>query len=100
MVDPEHPTWSVSARQRANARTLRRNCTDAEKVLWRELRGNRLNGQGFRRQVPIGNFIVDFICHAATLVIELDGGQHFSDEGERADVRRSAAIESLGYKVI
>ncbi len=100
MVDPKHPDWKVSPRLRANARALRRNSTDAERILWSELRGNRLNGASFRRQVPIENYIADFICHSANLVIELDGGQHFSDEGERADARRSALIEAKGFKVL
>jgi very-short-patch-repair endonuclease len=100
MVDPEHPDWKVSTRLRANARALRRNLTDAERILWSELRGNRLNGATFRRQVPIDNYVADFVCHAAKLVIELDGGQHFSDEGERADAARSAVIETKGFKVL
>ena len=100
MVDPEHPDWKVSPKLRANARALRRDSTDAERILWSELRAGRLNGASFRRQVPIENYIADFICHAAKLVIELDGGQHFSDEGERADARRSVAIEARGFKVL
>ena len=100
MVDPKHPDWKVSAKLRANARALRRNSTDAERILWSELRAGRLNGVVFRRQVPIESYIADFACHAARPVIELDGGQHFSDEGERADARRSAVIEAKGIKVL
>jgi very-short-patch-repair endonuclease len=100
MVDPEHPAWKVSTKLRTNARALRRNSTDAERILWSELRAGRLNSVVFRRQVPIENYIADFICHAAKLVIELDGGQHFSDQGERADARRSAVIEAKGFKVL
>ncbi|MGY8662028.1 endonuclease domain-containing protein [Bradyrhizobium sp. UFLA05-109] len=100
MVDPEHPDWKVSARLRANASALRRNSTDAERILWSELRAGQLNGVIFRRQVPIESYVADFVCHAAKLVIELDGGQHFSDEGERADARRSAVIEARGFKVL
>src|SRR5262245_17713034 len=84
MVDPEHPDWKVSPQLRANARALRRNSTDAERILWSQLRANRLNGTSFRRQAPIETYVADFVCHAAKLVIEIDGGQHFSDEGERA----------------
>ena len=54
----------------------------------------------FRRQVPIESYIADFLCHAARLVIELDGGQHFSDESEQADAARSAVIEAKGFKVL
>jgi very-short-patch-repair endonuclease len=100
MVDPEHPESKVSDRLRANARALPRNSTDAERILWSELRNHRLNGVSFRRQVPIKNFIADFVCHAAKLVIELDGGQHFSDQGEPANAARSAMIEAQGFKVI
>ena len=100
MVDPEHPDWKVSGKLRGNARALRRDLTDAERILWSELRGHRLNGASFRRQVPIDRSIADFICHAAKLVIELDGGQHFTDEGDRADAHRSAAIEAKGFKVL
>ncbi|WP_223971475.1 endonuclease domain-containing protein [Bradyrhizobium sp. RD5-C2] len=100
MVDPEHPDWKVSQRLRSNARALRKNSTDVERILWSELRGNRLNSATFRRQVPIDNYIADFVCHAARLVIELDGGPHFSDEGERADTARSVIIEAKGFKVL
>jgi very-short-patch-repair endonuclease len=96
----EKPKWKVSSKLRSNARSLRKNSTDVERILWSELRDHRLNGAGFRRQVPIGNYIVDFTCHAAKLVIELDGGQHFSDQAEQADAARSAAIEALGFKVL
>jgi very-short-patch-repair endonuclease len=99
-MDEEKPKWKVSSRLRSNARALRRNSTDAERILWSEVRDHRLNGAGFRRQVAIGNYIADFVCHGAKLVIELDGGQHFSEEGERADAARSAAIEAEGFKVL
>jgi very-short-patch-repair endonuclease len=100
MVDPNHPSWTITSRLRSNARTLPRDSTDAERILWSELRHHRLGGAGFRRQVPIDNFIADFVCHAAKLVIELDGGQHFSDDGERSDARRTAAIEANGFRVL
>src|SRR5581483_2032824 len=77
-----------------------RNSTDAERVLWSELRDRRLNGAGFRRQVPIENYVADFVCHVAKLVIEIDGGQHFSDQAERADAVRSAGIEAKGFMVL
>ena len=100
MVDPENPTWNVSKKLRGNARELRKNSTDAERILWSELRDHRLNGAGFRRQVPIKNYIVDFACHAAKLVVELDGGQHFTDQAEVADAARSAVIEARGFLVL
>src|ERR1700704_4708972 len=72
MDHPKRPTGKVPSRLRSNARALRKNSTDAERILWSELRDHRLNGASFRRQVPIGNYIADFICHAAKLVIALD----------------------------
>ena len=100
MAEQRSPTWKVSAKLRSNARALRKNSTDAERILWSELRGHRLNGAGFRRQVPIANYIADFLCHAARLVIELDGGQHFSDQAEQADAQRTAVIEANGFRVL
>ncbi|WP_412774764.1 endonuclease domain-containing protein [Nitrobacter sp.] len=68
--------------------------------MWTMLRGHRLDGRSFRRQFPIGPFVVDFVCHAAKLVIELDGGQHFSDAGETRDARRTALIEARGFRIL
>jgi very-short-patch-repair endonuclease len=100
MDEHKTPTWKVPSKLRSNARALRRNSTDAERILWSELRDHRLNGASFRRQVPIASYIADFVCHAARLVIELDGGQHFSDTQEAADTRRSAIIEAKGFRVL
>jgi very-short-patch-repair endonuclease len=100
MDDQKKPTWKVPSKLRSNARALRRNSTDAERLLWAELRHHRLNGASFRRQVPIASYIADFVCHAARLAVELDGGQHFSDGQEAADARRSAAIEAKGFRVL
>jgi len=100
MAEEKKPTWKVSSKLRANARALRKNSTDAERILWSELRDHRLNGASFRRQVPIETYIADFICHTAELVIELDGGQHFSDQAEQADAARTAVIESRGLQVL
>jgi very-short-patch-repair endonuclease len=79
------------------ARQLRRNSTDVERILWRQLR-ERLLPWKFRRQHPIGRRITDFACPAAKLVIELDGGQH-SDQAH-ADDQRSAELTTHGYRVI
>ncbi|MDE2062415.1 MAG: endonuclease domain-containing protein, partial [Bradyrhizobium sp.] len=100
VANQKRPGWKISSKLRANARALRRNSTDAERILWSELRDHRLVGAGFRRQVPIEDYVADFICHAARIVIELDGGQHFSAHGERADARRSAAIEATGLRIL
>jgi len=66
------------------ARHLRRNATDAEKKLWQELRLLNQEGRHFRRQVPIAGFIADFACYQCRLVVELDGGQHNTPEGNCA----------------
>jgi very-short-patch-repair endonuclease len=100
MDDQKKPTWKVPSKLRSNARALRKNSTDVERLLWAELRDHRLSGAGFRRQVPIASYIADFVCHAARLVIELDGGQHFSDDQEAADNRRSTIIEAKGFRVL
>ena len=100
MTEENKPEWKVPSKLRANARQLRKNSTDAERILWSALRDHRLNGIGFRRQAPIKNYIVDFICHSAKLVIELDGGQHSSDPAEPADAARTNVIEARGFKVL
>lgn len=58
------------------ARNLRQNSTDVERVLWQQLRNRQLSGYKFKRQVPIGFYIVDFLCSSTKLIVELDGGQH------------------------
>ncbi len=100
MDDQKKPTWKVPAKLRSIARALRKNSTDMERLLRAELRDHRLSGAGFRRQVPIAHYIADFARHAARLVIELDGGQHFTDDQEAADNRRSAMIEAKGFRVL
>jgi very-short-patch-repair endonuclease len=100
MDDQKTGSRKVSSRLRSNARALRRNSTDVERILWSELRDHRLGGAGFRRQVPIESYIADFVCHSAKLVIELDGGQHFSDQAEHKDAVRSAVIEAKGFRVL
>lgn len=79
------------------ARALRKNQTDAEKLLWNHLRARQLHGYKFRRQVPIGRYIVDFTCPSLKLVIELDGSQHMNNVPY--DDRRTSFLTSQGYKV-
>jgi very-short-patch-repair endonuclease len=71
--------------------------TDAERKLWLALRAHRLQGLSFRRQTPIGSFIVDFACHERMLVIEIDGGQHAES---KSDVERDEWLASKGYRVL
>jgi very-short-patch-repair endonuclease len=80
------------------AKLLRRNQTDAEARLWFHLRRRQLDGFGFRRQHPIGPYIVDFACLAEKLIVELDGGQHA--EQVTADEQRTKWLEGRGYRVI
>jgi very-short-patch-repair endonuclease len=77
---------------------LRRDQTDAERLLWFRLRDRRLNGWKFKRQVPIDRYIADFCCVDARLIVELDGGQHSTST--EADAKRTAVLESCGYLVL
>src|SRR5207237_2204899 len=80
------------------ARRLRREQADAEAKLWRRLRAHKLPGYWFRRQVPLGPYIVDFACLEMRLLIEVDGSQH-ADQVEH-DSRRTAWLESQGFRVL
>ena len=82
-----------------HAREMRRPLTPAEAILWRTLR-NRQMGFKFRRQHPIDQFIIDFYCAQAKLVIEIDGESHFQQGQEEYDQARTKYLEELGYKVI
>ena len=82
----------------ARARTLRREMTEAEKRLWQILRSRQTEGYRFRRQVPIGGFIADFVCHEARLIVEIDGGQH--DPSSEAEASRTRFLEAEGYRVL
>jgi very-short-patch-repair endonuclease len=81
-----------------NAKTLRRNLTDAEQKLWYHLRAHRFMGRKFKRQKPLGRYVVDFICLEEKLIIELDGGQHA--ENLEYDQERDAWLRSQGYTVL
>ena len=79
------------------ARGLRRDMTDAERMLWRRLRSRELIGWKFRRQHPVGRYVVDFVCLEAGLVLELDGGQHAKSP---TDAARTAFLETSGYRIL
>ncbi len=74
--------------------------TEAEKFLWSKLRGKQQNEYQFYRQKIINNYIVDFYCPKANLIVELDGGQHYSDEGKKKDEIRDNYMASIGLKVL
>ena len=79
---------------------LRKNMTDAEKLLWSKLRRKQPKGQQVYRQRIIGNYIVDFYCPKAKLVVEIDGGQHYTEEGIKKDSLRDTYMKSHGLKVL
>jgi very-short-patch-repair endonuclease len=79
------------------ARELRKAQTDVEALLWRRLRNRQLGGYKFRRQHPIGRFVVDFVCAEALLIVELDGGQHVDQT--RYDNARTRWLMTRGYGV-
>ena len=81
-------------------RLLRENMTDAENMLWLRLRRKQLRGYQFYRQKIIGKYIVDFYCPRANLVIELDGGQHYSEAGKAKDRARDDVLVEMGVKVL
>ena len=94
------PFWRVKPIMRTRARPLRRDSTNAEQKLWREVRAHRLKGIGFRRQTPIGPYVVDFVSHATKVIIELDGGQHYNTAQEVRDARRDSFLRSKGFRVL
>lgn len=82
----------------SHARRMRQTPTDAESRLWGNLRAGRLVGHKFRRQQPLGRFIVDFVCFEQRLIVEVDGGQHV--EAQLVDAARTAWLEKQGYRVL
>jgi very-short-patch-repair endonuclease len=89
----KHPI--AGARDRA--RSLRRDMTDAEKSIWRILRLYQIDGHRFRRQVPLGHYIADFVCHDARLIIEIDGGQHQVSAPQGAKRTRFLQDRGIGF---
>ena len=83
-----------------NSRQLRKNMTLQEKKLWSVIRNRQFFGYRFRRQFPIGQYIVDFICREKKIIIEIDGGQHNEDINVYYDNRRTEYLIAEGYKVI
>jgi very-short-patch-repair endonuclease len=89
---------SVSYEMRERAKKLRREMTPAEKILWKEIRANRLIGLHFRRQQIIHGYFADFYCHQHALIVELDGGIH--DLQKEYDAEREAYLLALGFRII
>ncbi|MBI2608625.1 MAG: endonuclease domain-containing protein [Deltaproteobacteria bacterium] len=80
------------------AKKLRKDQTDTERHLWNSLRAKKLGGLKFRRQAPLGPYIVDFVCLEKKVIIECDGSQHI--ENENQDIKRDAWLKSQGFKVL
>ncbi len=80
------------------ARDLRNDATNAEQMLWRQLKGSRLQDLKFSRQMPIAGYFADFVCRSHKLIVELDGSQHV--EGQPHDDARTVQLEAAGYRVI
>ena len=91
------PGQTVTKEKLQRAKELRRDMTPAEKILWQELRANKL-GFHFRRQQVIAGFIVDFYCHKAALVIEVDGDIH--DLQQEEDARREKVLREMGLRIV
>jgi very-short-patch-repair endonuclease len=88
----------ITSEKRQRAKELRQNMTPEETLLWRALRTNKLAGWHFRRQQVIDGFIVDFYCHAASLIIEVDGGIHITQKEQ--DAERDAHLTSRGFHIL
>jgi len=84
----------------ALARNLRSEETKAERTLWSRLRNRQLEGAKFRRQQPLGAYIVDFVTFEHRLVVEIDGGQHGAAEARERDASRTAWLQENGYRIL
>jgi very-short-patch-repair endonuclease len=98
MSDPSDRIRGTTASIDNAAKQLRKTLTPAEQQLWQALRGGKLAGLKFRRQHPVGNFILDFYCAAHKLVVEVDGGIH--ETQIEYDAARTTELESYGYTIV
>jgi very-short-patch-repair endonuclease len=96
----ENLAYGASKEIAENAKSLRANMTEAERVLWAKLRNRLLGGYKFRRQHPIDQFIADFYCHQKRVVVELDGGVHLHPDRKAYDEARTAELEHWDIGVI
>ena len=94
------PHADVTQRQRSRAKQLRQTMTPAETLLWRYIKANRIDGLGFRRQVPFQNYIADFACLSAKLIVEVDGQSHDAVTQQEADAKRDAFFAAEGFIVL
>ncbi|MGA8848643.1 MAG: endonuclease domain-containing protein [Dehalococcoidia bacterium] len=89
-----------SQRRIAFARKLRQSHTDTERAIWAKLRNKQLEGVKFRRQQPVGGYIVDFISFERRIIVEIDGGQHNEEEVSKGDEDRTTWLRGRGYQVL
>jgi very-short-patch-repair endonuclease len=94
---PANPSSAILLRF---ARQQRANAVQAEAIIWRAIRDRRCEGAKFRRQVAIGNFIVDFVCFHRRLIVEVDGPSHQSEERQAKDRERDAWLGEQGFRVL
>ena len=92
--------FSVQRPKTTFARYLRKHSTTGERILWQKLRAKRFHGLVFRRQVPIGPYIVDFLCVKHRLVIEVDGDSHYALGAQERDARREQYLCQQGFRVL
>ena len=92
--------YGPSAQTFKYAKQLRGKMTVAEEILWKYLSKNQMNGYRFKRQHPIRNYIADFYCHKATLLVEVDGGIHETEKQMERDREKTAAIEGSGCRIL
>src|SRR6185437_10518660 len=100
MADKRLMFYGANAFIFQRAGELRQNMTLAEKALWKELSGNKLNGYRYKLQHPLHKYIADFYCHKAKLVIEVDGGIHATEENREYDVNRELIMKEFGIETI
>ena len=97
---PRPPKHKVSEDHRTFAKRLRTHQTLLKSRLWHELRGDRLDGWKFRRQVPLDIYVADFVCLAAKLIVEVDGPLHDAPEQKQKDATRDAVLRAQGFQIL
>ena len=88
-----------SSKLKPLARSLRANMTDAEQLIWSKVRRKQIDDFQFYRQKNIGQYIVDFYCPKGKLIVEIDGGQHYENEGMKKDQERDRYLQKIGFTV-
>ncbi|MGI9371159.1 MAG: endonuclease domain-containing protein [Hyphomicrobiales bacterium] len=94
------PNTNISKVTRERAKSLRKNMTPPERKIWLQLKALKSRGYKFRRQAPIGPYIVDFVCFAKNLVVEIDGDTHFLGNEPKKDKQRTIFLEQEGFSLL